>query len=86
MFENASYFLDRFRSLKPPERFVKEGVVGVVKSACGINLRDIDVSVKRGIVYINTSPAAKSEIVLHKQLILKKLSKEMIGMGVKDIR
>jgi len=86
MFEDVSSFLKRFNSLKPPERFVQEHVCEAVKTVCGIRLRKRDMSVRGKMVYITTSPAAKSEIILHKQAILKILSRGVSEGVIQDIR
>jgi len=87
MFEDIASFLDRFNALKPPERYIAERVIDAVKHVCGITLRRAAISVRGKTVYINTSPAAKNEIMLRKSEILKNISREVLaGAAVTDIR
>jgi len=81
-------FLQRFKNFTPPERVVRRAVVEVVKNECGIALADKEVMVQDSVVYIRTSPAVRSEIILNKARLLATLAKDstLNNRRISDIR
>lgn len=85
-FEGIHRYFERFSKLKPPERFVRERVIEDVYAVCGITLRPFEVSVQGSVVYITTNPVVKSEIMLKKQVILKRIRDHLEGLSITEIR
>lgn len=87
MFKDIHLFLDKFNSIKPPERVVQEEVIKSVKCVLGVTLRRAEISVRGKTVYVMAAPVIRSEIMLNKSKILQELSRgSLVGAAVKDIR
>lgn len=82
---NISQFLEKFKNITPPDKFVKEIFISVVKDTSGIALEAGDLDVRNGVIFISTNPIVKNEIFLKKREILQNLSKEL-KQYKKDIR
>jgi hypothetical protein len=77
--QKAGNFLSKFKNIVPPERSVKRALLSVLKNECGIVLKDKEIKVRGKMVYLSTSPAARSEIALQKSKILDALHKKLGG-------
>ena len=85
MFKDVHLFLDKFNTIKPPERSVQESVVKAIVRVLGITIRRAEISVRGSVIYITTTSVVKSEIMIGKSEILKELSGGLAGRTVKDI-
>ena len=88
MFTDISSFLSRFEHLTPPERSIKKAFQHVVKELLGVTIHEREISIRSNVVYINTNPTLKSEIVINKALILRALSEKLSNTKrpVDDVR
>lgn len=86
--KNLSSFLDKFKNITPPERFVKEVFIKVVSDTTEITLLKNEIDVRGSVLFITTQPAIKSELFLKKDLLLEKLNQELQQYKkiIKDIR
>ncbi len=84
--QNIQDLLARYAHITPPDAAVKKAVLHSVEEVVGITLHRSDVSVVRGVVYIQSDPTIKSALFVQKEEILKK-AQEMVGKeNVKEIR
>ncbi len=79
------YFLDKYRSLVPPDDFLKEATADVIFRVIGKPLDKKMLSVRNNKIYIKASPAVKNQIFLHKQKILRTLTSELDKKAPQDI-
>lgn len=88
MFKDISSFLSRFELLTPPERSIKKAFQNVAKELLGVTIHENEINVRANIVYINTNPTLKSEIVINKALLLRALSEKLSSTKrpVTDVR
>lgn len=80
MFQDLHAYLKRFEHLTPPERLIKKDIQDVILIALGAKVKDHEIKVQGKTAFITTSPALKSEIVLHKGDILKALRDRYAGV------
>lgn len=83
--ENISAYLKKFRATlfkgEESRRTVKEEIEKVV----GVLLEERDVEIKGDTVFVNASPALKSELFLKKTALLKNIRERGI-ISVKELR
>ena len=86
--EKITSFFSKFTKLTPPERFVKEKCIEVVKKIASITLLDKDIEIRGETLFITTTPIKKSELFLHKRDILENLTQELkqYKKTIQDIR
>jgi hypothetical protein len=86
--ENISSYLKRFSKLIPLERISREACNSVVRDELGISLHPRAVSLRRSVITIATDPLVKSEILMRKRVILKRINDllAVYGKQVEDIR
>ena len=70
---NLSLFLEKISRALNKDRYIKESVLGSIKEVSGIKLEDTNISLKEGILQINTTPGRKNEIVLKEREIISNL-------------
>ncbi len=81
-----SSLLQKFSSITPPDESVRKEVVGILESQYHILLDMKDVRVQKGVVYLETSPLIKTEIMMRKKDILAKLAQTLSDSAPQDIR
>jgi len=74
---NISKYLEKFKKITPPERFIRELFIRVVFETTNITLKDTDIKVQGNIVYTTPHPVVKNELFLQKNIILEKLNQEL---------
>ncbi len=84
----AKDFLAKFHALTPPDDSVRSALADVVHRVAGVPAKKKDVTLSRGIAFINCSSVAKSAIRGVRGEILKELSEELpkAREAVRDIR
>ena len=84
----AKDFLAKFQSLTPPDESVRSTVADTVRRVAGVPLKKKDVTLSRGIAFIDCSSIAKSAIRSARGEILKELYTELPKARdtVRDIR
>lgn len=85
---NIGNFLERFKNITPPDKFVKDVFIYVVKDAVNIEIEKDDLDVRNGTIFISIDPIIKSEIFLKKNEIMKNLTKKLkeYKKTIRDIR
>jgi hypothetical protein len=84
----AKDFLSRFQSLTPPDDAVKNAVAKIVHNISGVPAAKKDITLARGVAFVNCSSVAKSAIRAQRGEILKELYLELpkARETVRDIR
>jgi hypothetical protein len=82
---NISDYLSKFKNITPPDKFVKDELVSVVKDVVGVDIEKGDIDVRNGTVFISTDPIIKNEIFLRKKQVMENL-KEKLKTYKKTIR
>lgn len=77
--------LERFKHIVPTERVTRGTVLLVVQEVCGITLRDQDVRIQQGVVFLAVHPIHKNEILLQKKNVLDTLNKKHL-VSIRDMR
>ena len=86
--KNISSFLERFKNIKPPHKFIKEEFISLIKENIGFDLNKKDIDIKNNKIQITPdSTIIKTEIILKKNNLLKELNKNLIQYNteIKDI-
>ncbi|PIT96529.1 hypothetical protein COT82_02735 [Candidatus Campbellbacteria bacterium CG10_big_fil_rev_8_21_14_0_10_35_52] len=74
---NISNFLEKFKNITPPNKFIKDIFISVVKNTTNILLKKNDLDVRNGTIFISTDPIIKNEIFLQKDEIMKQIVKNL---------
>ena len=82
---NISDYLSKFKNITPPDKFVKDELVVVVKDVVGVDIEKEDIDVRNGTVFISTDPLIKNEIFLKKSEVLESL-REKLKVYKKTVR
>ena len=73
-FEKLSSYLSKFKSLAPPDDFLRTYIAELITEELGIHFHKESVEISRGIIYIKEAPIIKNEIFLRRGLLLKKIN------------
>lgn len=76
--KGISSFLDKFKNLTPPERFVKDACANAVQKETGILLSGSEIDIRGKTLFLTTGPAKKTTIMLHKPAILTVLQESLV--------
>jgi len=85
-YKSIKSFLDRFRIKFSEKDKIKEIVINSVFNKTKYKPEKDFVSIKRGVVFIRTTPIIKSEILIHKKEILEDLSLQISSFKIFDIK
>lgn len=77
-------FLTRFKQSLDKDTAVKETVILCIKEKLGFELKTEEISVKGGVLRIQTSPAKRNEINLHQEELLS-IIRERTGFALTSI-
>jgi hypothetical protein len=83
MFNIADY-LKRFAKMGEDIVVERSSVEQAIKTICGIEKPKFEV--KKGILYINVPPVARSLVFMKKQALLEELKKSAAGAKIYDVR
>lgn len=85
---NISDYLAKFKNITPPDKFVKDELVVVVKDVVGIDIEKSDIDVRNGTIFLSIDPIVKNEIFLKKAEVLESLREKLKSYKktVKEIR
>jgi len=72
---NISSFLEKFSKNLKNNSFLKGLIIDVVKNQTNILLKEEDLEIKEGVVFITSSPGVKNKIFIHKENILIEINK-----------
>lgn len=84
----AKDFLAKFQTLTPPDESVKGAVAEIVHRIAGVPATKKDITISRGVAFVNCSSVAKSAIRSVRGEILKELYSELpkARETVRDLR
>lgn len=85
--KNILYFLGRFKNIKPPHKFIKEEFISLILEDMKIDLKQNDMNINNNKIQITSNPIIKTEVILNKENILKKLNENLVQYNteIKDI-
>lgn len=69
-------YLDKYKHIKAPESSKRKVLVEVVRTECGISLKESEVMITRGGIRLACHPTVRSEIARHTPNILNILHKQ----------
>jgi hypothetical protein len=73
-------FLDRFRSLKPPQASLKKAVVRALSEVMQVEIPPEKVRLSQGAAFLDVDPLIKSEVFLKKAELLRRV-RELLETG-----
>lgn len=79
-------FLKRFADFTPPVKSIQRAVAAAIRETFKVEVSENDVSVRDNVAFIAASGALKSEIVLRREELLKRLEETHGKPLVRDIR
>lgn len=82
---NISDFLEKFKNITPPDKFIKDELIGAVRDIVCIDIKKDDINVRLGTVFLSVDPIIKNEIFLRKKEVLESL-KERLKVYKKTIK
>jgi len=74
---NIGDYLSKFKNITPPDKFVKDELVAVVKDVVGVEIEKDDIDVRNGTVFLSVDPIIKNEIFLRKKEVLESLRENL---------
>lgn len=74
---NISNFLEKFKNITPPDKFVKDVLISVVKEVANIDIEKDNIDVRNGTIFISVDPIIKNEIFLRKSEIMQNLTEKL---------
>ncbi|MBT3283013.1 hypothetical protein HN375_02555 [bacterium] len=74
---NISDYLSKFKNITPPDKFVKDELVAVVKEVVGVEIEKDSIDVRNGTVFLSVDPIIKNEIFLRKTEVLESLREKL---------
>jgi len=81
-----SLYLEKFKTIGLKEEVFSEKVFGILCDLFGKDsLNKKDVTLKNGVIHINVSGPLRSEIYIHKKLLLEKIQ-EKTRLKIIDVR
>ncbi|HLP86894.1 MAG TPA: hypothetical protein VK153_03425 [Candidatus Paceibacterota bacterium] len=72
-YNHITNFLDKFKKLVNQKEEIKEIVLNTIKEEIPYPIEKESLIIKKGFILINSSPVLRSEILIHKEQIFKKL-------------
>lgn len=69
-------FFSRFKNITLPDESVRKSVCGFILQKIGVEVSFKDISIKNGIIHINTKPTIKNEVFMRKKELLLFVKKE----------
>ncbi len=86
MISPLSSFLERFKSMRPPDEAARSITVEFLEKECRTTIEIAQVSVKNGTLFVDIDGPAKSEFFMRKRKLLLLLEKELGDKAPKEIR
>ncbi|MFZ2048895.1 MAG: hypothetical protein WAV25_01185 [Minisyncoccia bacterium] len=82
--KDINALLERFKKSLGDDSYIKEEIIKGVEEKIKITLSSKEISLKNGVLEINTSPVKKNEIKLKEESLIKLLSKQK-GLPINKI-
>ena len=83
--KKISDIFKRYKSIAPPDNLVKDVIIDVIEEVLTFKLTKKDISINKGVVYINTRSVLKREISFKKKEILKEINSKLNGRKIYHI-
>lgn len=74
---NINIYLNKFKDIIPPDKFIKDEFVSTVKSVVGVVIKKDDINIINGNVFVSTDPIVKNEIFLKKRNVISELKERL---------
>ncbi len=71
---NIGRYLEKFASIGLKESILKEEIIAAVKIEIGVELAKKDITFRNGEVFLTGTPAFKSQLMVKKTALMKRLS------------
>lgn len=71
--------------ISAPERTVERVASEVINENCNTNLQTADVRYQQGALWVDTTPLARSQIHMNKEVITKKISDRLENRSISEI-
>ncbi len=85
--ENIGRFLNRFKNLKIPKKFIQKESAQIIGSLLNTEINPDDIEERNGVLYLKSGNSAlKNEIFLRKEKILEILKQRLGEKAPKDLR
>tara|TARA_Y100000310_G_scaffold341647_1_gene441484 strand:+ start:3430 stop:3693 length:264 start_codon:yes stop_codon:yes gene_type:complete len=84
--KEISPFLNKFRKITPPEGSKKNIIISVFNEQFNHRISKDDISITNTVAFIRMPSAVKTEYILRKESILKKIQSTPEGRSISDIR
>lgn len=85
---NIGNFLEKFKNIVAPDKFVKDVLIAVIGDVAGVGVEKDDIGVRNGTIFLSIDPIIKNEIFLKKNEIMENLAKKLsvYKKTIRDIR
>lgn len=77
MLQNIELYLKKFADFGLKETLLKEEIIKAIKEETNVDLKEEDLSIQNGIVRVNVSGSAKTEIFIKKKNIQERMEKSL---------
>ncbi|MEX0931464.1 MAG: hypothetical protein WDZ88_01800 [Candidatus Paceibacterota bacterium] len=71
--QGITLFLDRFKHIQPPEKYIKEAIIQVCKEEFNQTIPNEAIVVKKNSVYLKIHPLLRTELHIKKQEFEEKI-------------
>jgi hypothetical protein len=85
MLHDLNKLLEKFYALRPPQAAIRTALIEAIRRHCEIELAEQEIECRGNIAYLRTSPIARGEILMQREIILKEMS-ERHHIPIRDIR
>ena len=85
-YTHITEFLNKFLNLFKNEESKREAILLVIAKHLGHPVQPTSIKIKGSIIYIQSSPIVRSEILIHKSVILEELKEQIPDYRFVDIR
>ncbi len=79
-------FLDKFKKILSQKEVSSRIIAETITKHISFEIKQDLINIKNGIIFINSSPSIKNEILIHKQGIISDLNKFLPQSHFKDIK
>ena len=77
MLQNIELYLKKFADFGLKEKLLKEEIIKAIKEETNIDLEEEDLNIQNGIVRVDVSGTAKTEIFIKKKNIQERMEKSL---------
>lgn len=85
-FNHINIFLDKFKKILFQKEVSLSLIADTITKHIGYSIDTKNIKTKGNIIYVQSSPMLRSEILIHKETILSDLNNSITGSCFRDIR